>query len=454
MLALVGAATAASIVACAGKMTEQSPDASGTPPPQGSVPLSGAHTVQRFTLANGLRLLVVEDHSSPTFAYQTWFRVGSRDEVTGKTGLAHLFEHMMFKGTKNHADGQFDQILESNGAEGENAFTSWDYTAYVQELPKSKLELIADLESDRMVNLIVDEKAFKTETDVVQNERRFRNENNPDGMLFQSLYELAFKEHPYHWPVIGYQADLDSMHAPDAVDFYRSFYAPNHATIVVSGDVTANDVLRVVERKYGELKPQPAPLRTIPRERAPTTPRRKHLKVHVETERLLMGYPIPPMVHDEYPALALAEIILSGGKSSRLYKALVTTQIASSASASAIEGKDPQLFLLEATLQKGHTAARAEQIMLSEIARLASAPVSADELARARNQLEFSYYARLDSNMERASFLGRFEALTGNFAIGIDQFKRTKDVTPAQIQKVVAKYLKPSTRSTVTGAAR
>lgn len=424
------------------------------PPPPTSTPLTGTHVVQRFTLANGLRLLVVEDHSSPTFAYQTWFRVGSRDEVAGKTGLAHLFEHMMFKGTTNHPEGELDRILESNGAEGENAFTSWDYTAYVQELPKAKLDLIAGLESDRMVNLIVDEKSFRTELEVVQNERRFRNENNPDGMLFQNLYETAYQEHSYHWPVIGYQTDLDAMHAPDAVDFYKSYYAPNHATVVVAGDVNAADVLSVVENHYGGLKAQPAPLRTIARERLPASPRRKHVKVRVETERLLVGYPIPPLVHDEYPALSLAETVLSGGKSSRLYRALVSTQIASSVGASALDGKDPQLFLVEVTLQKGKSAEAAEKIVLSEIAKLAAQPIGAAELERARNQLEYSFYERLDSNSERASFLGKFEALTDNFAIGIEQFNRAKEITPAQIQKAVAKYLKPSVRTTVTGASR
>lgn len=177
---------------CAGKK----PTGNETKPAEGGVPLVGTFKVHPFLLDNGLRLLVIEDHTSPTLAYQTWFRVGSRDEVPNYTGLAHLFEHMMFKGTTAHPDGQYERILEQAGAEGLNAFTSQDYTAYIQEVPSSKLDLVASLESDRMVNLIVTEESFRTELSVVQNERRYRNENNPDGLIEQEMYGLGFKNIP------------------------------------------------------------------------------------------------------------------------------------------------------------------------------------------------------------------------------------------------------------------
>jgi zinc protease len=210
----------------------------GTPPkPENhALPFIGGFEVHRYVLDNGLKLMIVEDHSSPTFAYHTWFRVGSRDEKVKYTGLAHLFEHMMFKGTTVHPPGEFDRLLERAGAEGENAFTSHDYTAYVQEMPKSELDLIVRLEADRMVNLVVDEKSFKTETEVVQNERRFRTENSPDGTLTQILFETAFTKHSYHWPVIGYQEDLERMSAQDAFSFYKTFYNPNNAVVVVVGE--------------------------------------------------------------------------------------------------------------------------------------------------------------------------------------------------------------------------
>ncbi|NDG83730.1 MAG: insulinase family protein, partial [Proteobacteria bacterium] len=196
------------------------------------IPFAGNFSLRRARLPNGLKILILKDPSSPTFAYQTWFNVGSRNEVAGKTGLAHLFEHLMFKGTTHHKEGEFDALLEQAGAEGENAFTSNDHTAYVQELPDTRFDLITDLEADRMVNLIVNDASFKTEREVVQNERRFRKENSAEGTMYQTLFETSFSEHPYHWPVIGYEQDLNAMTAQDARDFYERFYSPDRATVV------------------------------------------------------------------------------------------------------------------------------------------------------------------------------------------------------------------------------
>lgn len=218
---------------------------------------SNSSKVYKYELENGLKLIVLEDHSAPTFAYHTWFSVGSMDEDPKYTGLAHLFEHMMFKATKNHPDGDFDHILESAGAEGENAFTNRDYTGYVQSLPRhgkrDNLELIAELESDRMVNLIVDEEVLNKEREVVQNERRFRNENSPEGKMYERVYELAFKKHSYHWPVIGYEEHLQRTKAKECYEFYKRYYAPNNATIVIVGDVKHTDALNIVSKYYGAI---------------------------------------------------------------------------------------------------------------------------------------------------------------------------------------------------------
>jgi len=236
--------------------------------------LTGEFKVRRVLFNNGLKLLILSDDSSPTFAYQTWFAVVSRNEVVGKTGLAHLFEHMMFKGTKKYPDGQFDSILEQSGVEGENAFTTNDHTVYIQELPKEQLDLIIELESDRMNNLVVDENSFKTEREVVQNERRFRKENSAEGTIYQTLFETAFSESPYHWPVIGYEQDLNIMNAQDARDFYRSYYSPDRATIVVVGDVNENEVIRKVEKAYGTLVAKNTPNVEMKRDPEQKAPRR------------------------------------------------------------------------------------------------------------------------------------------------------------------------------------
>lgn len=416
--------------------------------------LVGDYKVNRYTLSNGLRLLVVEDHSSPTFAYQTWFRVGSRDEVPGRTGLAHLFEHMMFKGTKNLKEGEFDKILESNGAEGENAFTSRDYTAYVQEVPKDKLDLIMKVESDRMVNLIVNEQSFKTELEVVQNERRFRNENSPDGTMWQELFGSAFTKHSYHWPVIGYQEDLDRMTAKDARDFYQSYYSPNHATVIVVGDVDPSRVLELANQHYGELKRQESPPHTIPMEPPQIQPRRKLLKLNIEVEKLMMGYHVPGIADADIPTLILLQTILTGGKSARMNRALVETGISSTVDSSDLEDKDPSLLIFASNLQKGRRAAEAESVILKEIDRVINTPIPADEIERAKNRTSFGFYESLSSNSEKANFLGHWEATSNNFELGIEQYKKILTVTAVDLKAVAKKYFDRSNRTVITGVRK
>ena len=430
----------------------------GSPPPGShqTVPLVGAFQVQRYVLDNGLRLLVVEDHSAPTFAYQTWYRVGSRDEVAGRTGLAHLFEHLMFKGTKNHADGEFEKILDSAGAEGNNAYTTHDYTVYVQELPATpdKLEMIAGVEADRMVNLIVDEKVFRTELEVVQNERRMRNENSPDGLMYQELFSEAFTVHPYHWPVIGYQKDLEAMTVEEPRQFYQSHYSPNHATVIVTGDVKADDVFHVVKNAYGDILPQEAPPHAVPPEPAQTAPKRKELPLNIQVERLLVGYRIPESINPDIPTLDMIQGILTGGNSSRLHRALVETGIATDVSADDLEDKDPTLFVIGVSLQKGKHAAQAEAVINRELKRLMNEDVPEAELARVRNRISFGFYSAFDTNPERARYIGLYETIDNDFELGIDQYNKVLKVTPAQIRAAVAKYLIPEGRTVITGVPK
>jgi zinc protease len=418
------------------------------------VPFVGTYEVHRFVLDNGLKVLVVEDHSSPTFAYQTWFRVGSRDEVPGFTGLAHLFEHMMFKETKNLKDGEFDRILESSGAEGENAFTSKDYTAYVQELPSDKLDLIAKLESDRMVNLLVNEKAFKTEREVVQNERRSRNENSPDGLMYQELFATAFLKHPYRWPVIGYQEDLNRMSAKDAVDFYHSYYSPNHATIVVVGDVKPSKVISVVEKYYGKISAQPSPVRVIEDEPAQTSPRRKQLKLNIQVEKMLLGYHIPSLKADDLPALRVAAALLAGGKSARLSRALVDTGVASDVGSYELEDKDPSLFVIGVNLQREKRAAQAEVIILREIQNLSRSNISDQEMERAKNRVDFGFFDGLNDNSEKARFLGSYETMANDFQHGLRQQQKVANITTADVHAVLKKHLDPRNRTVITGVKK
>ncbi len=414
-------------------------------------PFIGSYRVNQFKLKNGLKLLVLEDHTSPTFSYHTWFNVGSRDEKKNYTGLAHLFEHMMFKGTQAVPAGGFMRTLDSVGANGVNAFTSHDYTAYVQELPKEQLDLVARLEADRMRNLIVNEESFKTEVEVVQNERRFRYENNPDGTIYQALYSEAFSQHPYRWPVIGYAEDLARMSAADAKAFYETHYQPNGATIIVVGDVDASEVLETVTKYYGTMEGKPKEVVQVPTEPARTKPSKKVIQLSMAVDKLMMGFPIPSVSDPDMAALKLLEAVLSNGKSSRLATSLINTGIASGAYASAMEEKDASLLLFGVNLQKGKAASLAEKVILKEIDGLQKSPLTDVELDRAKNQVSFLTLNALASNSGKARYLGVYEIIAGSFERGIQLDQAVQKITAQELQAVARKYLRPEKRVVIVG---
>jgi zinc protease len=418
------------------------------------IPLAGGYAAKRAKLPNGLRLLVVEDHSSPTFAYQTWFNVGSRNEVPGKTGLAHLFEHMMFKGTKNHKDGEFDALLEKAGAEGENAFTSNDHTVYLQEMPKDGFKLITDLESDRMVNLIVDDASFKTEREVVQNERRFRKENSAEGTMYQTLFETAYGPHPYHWPVIGYEEDLSSMSAQDARDFYNRYYSPDRATIVIAGDIDADDALKRIEKMYGALPARNTADLPTTAEPEQTAQRRVKLPLNVEVEKLWMAFKIPGVDSPDLPVLEAIQGLLTDGNNSRLQRALVDSGIAASVDSGNIPLREPGLFMFEVDLQKGKSLLLAESVLQREIERLKNSPVRAEELQRSSNVIRYRHLQRLSTAMGRAQFVGNAETEHGSLEKGLEYQRRILEATPERIQEVARKYFNTARMTVVVAVPK
>jgi zinc protease len=422
--------------------------------PAEEFPLIGQYQAKRFILKNGLRLVVVENHDSPTFAYQTWFNVGARHEEVGRTGLAHLFEHMMFKGTKNHPDGELDRLMTQAGVKGLNAFTSNDYTAYIQELPKEGLSLIIDLESDRMTHLVVDDKVFSTEREVVQNERRYREENSPEGTLYNELFATAYKTHPYHWPVIGYEADLVSMTAQDARNFYERFYSPDRATIVVVGDVDADAVFRKVVSAYGAIPARGTIDPIYLPEPDQKAQRRKRLSLRIENEKLWLAYKIPEATDPDTSVLEVIQTLLSDLRGSRLNKALVESGISSSVSSGNLELKDPGLFIVETSLQKGRRASMAEPIIVRELRRLATVSVPEAELIKAKNTLEARFVNRLDSHSGIAHFLGKTETLYGHSRFALEQFKKIQAVTPEDIKRVAKGIFKDSTLTVLTGVPK
>ncbi|MBS1959619.1 MAG: insulinase family protein [Bdellovibrionales bacterium] len=418
------------------------------------IPIAGKFVAKRTKLDNGLKLIVVEDDSSPTFAYYTWMDVGSRNEVFGKTGLAHLFEHLMFKGTKNHKEGEFDAILEKAGVEGENAFTSTDHTVYHQELPKEHLELIMNLESDRMNNLVVNDDSFKTEREVVQEERRMRKENSPEGMIYQTLFETAYIDHPYHWPVIGYEQDLNMMSAQDARDFYEHYYTPDRATVVVVGDVDADKVLKLAKKYYGNLQAKNTPNVEHKTETPQVAQRRKKLELNIQVEKLWMAYKIGPSNTADTPVFEVIQAILSDGMNSRLNRALVDNGIAASVGSGSFSLRDPGLFAIMADLQKGKHVTLAEPIITRELERLKNNPVSEDELKRAKNLIRFHFLERLATHGGQAYSYGEFETEAGGMERLVALQNEIQAVTPEQIMKTSKEYFKSSGVTVVVGVPK
>lgn len=425
--------------------------------PTGTVEtLTGGLTLQSFEMKNGLRLAVVEDHSSPTVAVQVWYQVGSRDEKAGQTGLAHLFEHMMFKRTKNLAEGEFDRKLEIAGAEGSNAYTVRDATVYVVEVPKDSLELALELEAERMANLIIDEQSFNTEREVVQNERRQTFENNPDGQLFQALYETAFTTSSYHWPVIGYQADLNAMKAEHAREFFADYYHPSRAILIVVGDISASAVAALTQKFFGPvgLDRKVSPRRPPPSEAAQTAPRRKELRLETPVQTVLMGLRAPRKEDADRPALEVLAQVLASGKSSRLHRALVETGIAGSVLIEPPLDTGDSLLLVGATLQQGHSAAEAEKVIDTEFAKVRNAPITSEELASARHHLLFGRHMQWMTHESIAEAVGRALSTLGGMAAQQRFDDQLAVVTSEQLQAVARKFLIRSNTTTVVGVPR
>ncbi|MEW6058199.1 MAG: pitrilysin family protein [Bdellovibrionota bacterium] len=409
----------------------------------------GETKVHRFKLANGLKVLLLEDPSAPTFAYQTWFDVGSKDETKGLTGLAHLFEHMMFKGTSTHPDGEFLRLLESAGSEGENAFTDRDYTGYVENLPKTHLELVIKLESDRMVNLKIDDEALAKEREVVQNERRLRKENNPDGQLFELVHEMAFTKHPYQWPVIGYEEDLNRATRKDCENFYRRFYAPNNATVVVVGDIDPSATIDLIAKHYGPLPASPIERNRPLKEPSQTEERRQTVRLKVGVEKLLVAYHVPDVNSIEVPVLEVLRNILAGNKSSRLYKKLVDAGVATNVDIINPDRSNPGLFLFFVNLQKNQRAEKALAIIDSELKRIANSKVTPIEIERAISLHRFSLVNGLGSNQSKAQFLGYYETIAGHFERGIEIVDALRAIDKFALSKVVQNRFKKQNRSVV-----
>ncbi len=414
------------------------------------VPSTALASVHEFTLANGLRLVVKEDHRSPVVISQIWYKAGSMDELNGTTGVAHVLEHMMFKGTQKVPGGEFSRRIAAAGGR-ENAFTSRDYTAYFQQLQKGKLPLAIELESDRMHNLVLTEEEFAKEIKVVMEERRLRTDDQPRSLVHEKMLAASFQAHPYRRPVIGWMNDLENMTVRDAKAWYDQWYAPNNAVLVVVGDVNPKEVFALAQRYYGPIKPGPVlPLDKRKPQAEPTQVGIKRIlvKAPARLPYVAMGYHAPvvrdPAADWEPYALEVLAGVLAGNDSARLNKELVREQrIASSAGAGYDStARGPGMFYLDGTPSEGKTAADVEAALRKEIEKLIQEGVSEEELARVKAQVVAGHVFQLDSMFFQAMQIGQLESIGLSHRDVDTMLKKLQAVTAEQVRDVAKKYLK------------
>ncbi|HKA63650.1 MAG TPA: pitrilysin family protein [Methylomirabilota bacterium] len=397
--------------------------------------------VTEATLDNGLRVLVQEDSRNPIVAVQILYRVGSRNELPGATGLAHFLEHLMFKGTPTRGRGEISQVIERSGGR-ENAFTTKDMTGYFTNIVADRLDLVLQIEADRMRNLLLDPAEIDSERKVVMEERRMRSDDDPDGAVYEAMSSLAFKASPYRWPIIGWMTDIERINATELRAFYDTYYRPNNAVVIVVGDVKATDVLARVRRYFGAIPRGATPPSVTAIE--PTQIDERRLVLRRESAQLPVvniAWHVPNHTSPDAPALELLSQLLSEGRASRLYRGLVYEKrmVLGAGGEYSYSSIDPSLFWFYATPLPGNTPEAVEQALLDEVERLKQEPVPAEELERARNQIEASFVWQQDSVFSRSSVLGRFEIL-GSWRLLEDYLPRLRAVTPADVQRVARTY--------------
>ncbi len=406
-----------------------------------------AAEMQTFTLKNGLKLVVQEDHRSPVVVSQVWYRAGSMDEVNGKTGVAHVLEHMMFKGTKKITAGQFSRLIAAAGGK-ENAFTGADYTCYFQQLEKSHLPLAFKLEADRMANLNLTKAEFDKEIKVVMEERRWRTEDKPQSKVSEIYQSTAFQAHPYGRPIVGFMNDLENMTVEDAREWYNTWYAPNNATIVVVGDVKAKEVHKLAQQYFGAIKAKKLPMRKPQVEPPQIGERRVVVKAPAKLSYLLIGFHAPSLNNtaEDWEAYALDVLagVLSGNPSARLNQNLVReSQLAVDASAgyNILTRGRLSLFELDGTPSEGKTVAELEAKLLEEIEKIKTAGVTQAELDRVKAAVIAGDVYQRDSMFYQAMQIGTVETLGLSPKILQEYPEKIRAVTSEQVQAVAKKYL-------------
>ena len=398
-------------------------------------------------LPNGLKVLLKEDHKSPVVTFQIWYRVGSRNECLGKTGMSHLLEHMMFKGTDKYGVKQFSQTVQRNGGNN-NAFTAKDYTAYFENLASDRIEVALDLESDRMQKLLIKPSEFLSERDVVKEERRMRYEDDPVRNSEEQLMAVAFIAHPYQWPVIGWMSDINNITREDLYKHYQTYYVPNNATIVAVGDFDTEKLLVRISNYFGKLPSRQGLPKVDAVEPQQYGERRVIVKKQAELAAVFAGYKTPTVKHPDSYALEILHGILAAGKSSRLYRFLVYEKQLALYVGGEYDSVsiDPNLFYIYAGVMPGKTPEDVEKAFYTEIDKLKTVPPTDTEIKKAKNQIEAAFILGQDSIFYQALLLGQFESVA-SWKLLETYVDRIRAVSKEDIMRVANKYLSEDNRT-------
>ena len=415
--------------------------------------LLGVFPFRHFRLGNGLDMLLVKNDISPVAAFLTHYKVGSAQESDKERGLAHFFEHMMFRETTTLGDGDFDRVIAESGGVGLNAFTSYDTTAYHVNVPSDMIERVIELESDRMVNLVLSKELLDRERGAVLGEMQMYKDM-PSEQLWNRVMAESFSQHPYRHPIIGYAEQVEAFQASDFERFYRAHYAPNRALVVVAGQFDEPGIQDLLERAYGHLAagaPQPQPARL---DGAMTGARHAEIfHAKVTTESIVMAARAPGLTHADVPALQLLAALLSGGQSSPLYRRLVLEGLATNVNASLLDVEwmlsSPGLFLIDLSMQHGVRAETGEAAVNEVLTRFGEEGIPPEEFERALNQLRLAHYTNLRTNMSLARYLGGFTVAVGDALFGERLHAAIERVTAKQVQDVLKRYLADAPRIVV-----
>lgn len=415
------------------------------------VPFGKELEITRYRLQNGLTILLLVDRSAPVVSYHTWFRVGSRHEKPGKTGLAHLLEHLMFVEFEGLPGGAFDAKMEEIGADN-NASTWLDFTQYQESFPKAHLPLVTRLEATRMAKLVLSPDLVASEKDVVLNERRYRVDDDVEGKLEEALWANAFERHTYHHPTIGWEQDIQGFSPADCAAFYRTYYAPNNASLIVVGDIDEAKTLRLISQAYGHIAPAEIPIEDVLPEPAQAAPRRLELELPMATEKVCLAFKGPALGDADHVACGVLTEILAGSRSSRLFRKLISELgLAAEVRAQVGPHKDPSLIEIFVSMRQGQRAEAGLSLVEEEIERLQREPVATAEIERAVARAELGLLGGLETADGKANTIGFYECVTGEPALAFARMSAMRRVVAGDVLRVARRYFGREASTLVIG---